>query len=132
MRWLEALVWPEQLERHARLRAAVAVARAHPQPIVAGDALALLPALLAEAPADAAVCVYHTHVTYQLSQADRERLDALLATAGAARPLARLSCEHIGAAHPRLTLTSYDRAGAAERLLAITPGHASWVDWQAP
>lgn len=132
VRWLEALVWPEQLERQARLRAAIAVARSHQPPIMAGDALELLPALLAEAPADAAVCVYHTHVTYQLSLADRERLDVLLAKAGAARPLARLSCEHIGAAHARLTLTGYGRAGADERLLAITPGHASWVDWQAP
>lgn len=129
-RWLEALVWPEHLERVARLRAAIAVARAYRPPIVAGDALALLPGLLAQAPAEAALCVYHTHVTYQFTPEARARLDELLAAAGARRPLARLSCEGFGAEHPRLVLTSYSEAGVVERLLAVTPGHANWIDWQ--
>jgi hypothetical protein len=130
VRWLEALIWPEQVERVGRLRAAVALARATPPPIVAGDALELLPGLLAQAPEAAALCVYHTHVTYQLSAALRERLDQLLLEAGRRRPLLRLSCEGEGAAHPRLTLTSYGRGGAETRLLAVTPGHASWIAWE--
>lgn len=130
VRWLEALVWPEHVERVARLRAAIAIARAARPPIVAGDALELLPGLIARAPEDAALCVYHTHVTYQFSPAGRARLDALLAEAGASRPLVRLSCEGFGAEHPRLILTHYAASGVRERLLAITPGHANWIEWQ--
>jgi hypothetical protein len=38
-RWLEACVWPDQVHRFERLAAAVAIARADPPSIVAGDAV---------------------------------------------------------------------------------------------
>jgi hypothetical protein len=62
MAWLEALVWPDQPDRAARLRAAIAVARKDPPRIVAGDLLTALPALAAEAPDDATLVVFHTAV----------------------------------------------------------------------
>jgi hypothetical protein len=130
VRWLEALVWPENLERLGRLRAAVALARAARPRIIAGDALGLLPGLLAEAPEGATLCVYHTHVTYQLTPELRGRLDGLLAEAGRRRPLLRLSCEGFGAEHPQLTLDSYGRGVSGRRLLALTTGHANWIAWQ--
>jgi hypothetical protein len=62
MGWLEALVWPDQPSRAARLRAAIGVARTDPPRVVAGDLLTALPALAAEAPADATLVVFHTAV----------------------------------------------------------------------
>lgn len=66
MAWLEALVWPDQPERLSRLRAAVAVARADPPRVVAGDLLTDLPALAAQAPGEAPrgarLVVFHTAV----------------------------------------------------------------------
>ena len=62
MAWLETLVWPDQPTALARLRAAIAVARADPPRIVAGDLLSSLPALAAEAPPDATLVVFHTAV----------------------------------------------------------------------
>ncbi len=62
MAWLEALVWPDQPDRAARLRAAIAIARKDPPRIVAGDLLTMLPSLAAEAPADATLVVFHTAV----------------------------------------------------------------------
>lgn len=65
VRWLEALVWPEQEYRRERLRAAAAVARAEPPLLVRGDLLEDLPALAAQAPADATLVVFHSSaVTY--------------------------------------------------------------------
>jgi hypothetical protein len=61
-RWLRACLWPDQLARQARLEAALAIAREHPVEVRRGDALADLPGLIAEAPADALVCVFHTAV----------------------------------------------------------------------
>jgi Uncharacterized protein conserved in bacteria (DUF2332) len=48
--WLETLIWPEQHERRARIRAAMDIVRADPPRIVTGDAIDDLPALVAEAP----------------------------------------------------------------------------------
>jgi len=55
--WLETLIWPEQTERLARIRAAIEIARRDPARIVRGDALDGLPALVAEAPADATLVI---------------------------------------------------------------------------
>lgn len=62
LRWLTALVWPEQHERRARLRAAADIARAAPAPVHRGDLLADLPALAATAPRDATLVVFHSAV----------------------------------------------------------------------
>jgi hypothetical protein len=55
--WLETLIWPEQHERLARIHAAVEIVRVDPPRIVRGDALAGLPALVAEAPANATLVI---------------------------------------------------------------------------
>ena len=60
--WLEALIWPEQDERRRNLRAALAVARRDPPRVVRGDLLHDLVPLMAEAPADATLVVFHTAV----------------------------------------------------------------------
>jgi hypothetical protein len=70
--WLEALVWPEQTERLARLRAAMAIAAAHRPRIVAGDLRRDLAPLAAEAPADATLVIFHTAVLAYVAAA-RER-----------------------------------------------------------
>ncbi|MFO1160883.1 MAG: DUF2332 domain-containing protein [Reyranellaceae bacterium] len=58
--WLEALVWPEQEHRRRRLQQAIAVARAHRPRVVRGNLLHDLDALIAEAPSDATLVVYHS------------------------------------------------------------------------
>lgn len=68
--WLEALVWPEQTDRLARLRQAVAVARQAPPPVVAGDLTRDLGALLAETPTDARLVVMHSAVLTYVSDSD--------------------------------------------------------------
>jgi hypothetical protein len=60
--WLEALVWPGEGNRLELLRAALEVARADPPRVVRGDLRHDLPALAAEAPADATLVVFHTAV----------------------------------------------------------------------
>jgi hypothetical protein len=65
VRWLEALVWPEQEHRRERLRAAAAIARAEPPVLVRGDLLDDLPTLAAQAPPGATLVVFHSAaVTY--------------------------------------------------------------------
>ncbi len=48
--WLEALVWPENNEQRALLRAALALVADDPPPIEAGDAIDVLPQVAAHLP----------------------------------------------------------------------------------
>ncbi|MEU8261167.1 DUF2332 domain-containing protein [Micromonospora sp. NPDC048999] len=70
--WLEALIWPEHAHRRTRLRAAAAVAAADPPLLVRGDLVDDLPALAAQAPADATLVVFHTSVLYLVPPPRRE------------------------------------------------------------
>jgi Uncharacterized protein conserved in bacteria (DUF2332) len=61
--WLETLVWPEQTQRLANLRAALRIAAAHRPRNVKGDTLGDdLARLCAEAPKDAILVVFYTAV----------------------------------------------------------------------
>ena len=70
--WLDALIWPEHAHRRARLRAAAALAAADPPLLVRGDLVDDLPALAAQAPAEATLVVFHTSVLYQVPPPRRE------------------------------------------------------------
>ena len=75
--WLETLVWPEHDERLQNLRKAVQIAREERPRVVAGDLRKDLPALIAEAPRDATVVVFHTAVLSYVGE--RKERDAFAA-----------------------------------------------------
>jgi hypothetical protein len=78
MAWLEILVWPEQDDRRARLRAAVDAARTEPPYLVRGDLLDSLPGLLDRAPDGATPVVFHSAVIAYLETPGRERFHDLM------------------------------------------------------
>lgn len=129
--WLRALIWPEHVERHARLLAAIKIAKRDPPRIIAGDAVELLSEVLAEAPHDATLCVYATFTVYQLSPERRHQLLRAMRRHGATRPLAVVSMENTGNDHAELTLTRYERGGGATVKLANCNPHGRWIEWLA-
>ena len=71
--WLEALIWPEQTDRLARLRASIKIAAEQRPRLVKGDLRTDLAALAREAPKDATLVIFHTAVlAYVSSAAERE------------------------------------------------------------
>jgi hypothetical protein len=80
VRWLEALIWPEQEHRRARLRSAVAAARSDPPYLVRGDLVTDLPDLAAQAPPDATLVVFHTSVLAYVDDAGRASFMDTVAT----------------------------------------------------
>ena len=76
--WLEALIWPEHAHRRARLRSAAALAAAEPPLLVRGDLVDDLPAMAAQAPADATLVVFHTSVLYQVPPQRRDAFATLV------------------------------------------------------
>lgn len=76
--WLEALIWPEHDDRRARLRAAVRLAQESPPRVVRGDLNDEVEALVAAAPPEATVVVFHTAVLAYLDEAGRDRFAATM------------------------------------------------------
>jgi hypothetical protein len=127
--WLRALVWPDQVQRFARLDAALEIYKTDRPKIIAGNALDLLPEALARIPAGEAVCVYHTFVTYQFSSDMRQNFYDLLTVAGLRRAMWCVSNEgHANNENP-LTLWRYRDGAKEERLLARTHPHGTWIEW---
>jgi len=71
VRWLSCLVWPDEGDRAERLAAAIAVARRDPPAVIKGDLLTDLPAVVAQAPPDATVVVYHCSVLCYVTREQR-------------------------------------------------------------
>jgi hypothetical protein len=128
--WLRALIWPDQVARLERLDRAIALFRAHKPPILAGDALALLPDVLARVPRDQVPVVYHTIAVYQFSHEMREALESMLVIAGLRRPVWRLSFEFDGSLYV-LSAVRYADGTREETRLANCHPHGTWLEWLA-
>ena len=131
VRWLRALVWPDHPERRARLDAALAAMAADPVPLVAGDALEVLPEVLAGVPADATPVVFH-HAT--LAHFDPEaagRFVELVPRLAAERggDLLWLAGEGGSSAGRSLRLVDFTAGSPHRRHLADTHGHGAWLRW---
>lgn len=93
---LTSFVWPFDLHRHARLAAALEVARDHPVPVDRAGAAAWLPGRLAEHPDDPAVLTVVWHSVTQLywPAAEVEAVERALAAHGAGHRLGRVVLEY--------------------------------------
>jgi hypothetical protein len=131
-RTLLSFVWPDQVERLARLEAAIEVARRVPASVERADAAEWVEARLAEPAQAAATVVVHSIVLQYLPRPTRARLQAALAAAGrgatAEAPLAWLRMEPAGD-HAELRLTTWP--GATEELLATAGFHGRPIRWRA-
>lgn len=125
-RWQEALVWPDMVERLARLRQVIDIARHHRPRVVKGDALSLLPELLREITGP--VCVVHSIVLYQWHQQQRDVLHDMLLGASAERVIHRLGLE-LDADDCALDHLVYDRGASTARRLARCEQHGAWIKW---
>jgi len=96
VRWLESLVWPEQVDRFAILRHAVAIARADPAPIVRGDLTRDLSAAAHDAPRDATLVVFHSAVVSYLDDQQRNQFRQELADLAEQRSVVWISNEGPG------------------------------------
>ncbi|HJQ42448.1 MAG TPA: DUF2332 domain-containing protein, partial [Jatrophihabitantaceae bacterium] len=79
VRWLESLVWPEQVDRFTILRRAVQIARTDPARIVDGDLTRDLVAVAEDAPSDATLVVFHSAVVSYLDEQQRTAFRSQLA-----------------------------------------------------
>lgn len=133
-RRLEAYVWPDQVERLQRLRAAMTLARRSGIEVAAISADAWTRAQLAELPGGQVTVVYHSVVQQYLPPAVRSSFRQAIAEAGeratASAPLAHLRMEPVqehGATRYLLDLTLWP--GASRQTLAEVHPHGSEASW---
>jgi hypothetical protein len=130
VRWVRALLWPEQSERAALLAAAVSVVQADPPVMLAGDGVVRLPEAVALAPAGTTVVVMHSFMANQLTEDQRQTFDAGFLAMGRQRPIHRLAIEWPGGDFPTMSWTQYDRGETSHVTLATADQHGQWLAWQ--
>jgi hypothetical protein len=147
-RWLDACQWPEQPERRARLRAAIALAQLDPPVVRRGDAVDDLRPLLEAVPSEALPVVVSSWVLTYLPIARQRALMDVMDAVGADRDVALVLCEQPERipgvdVPPRPDGQPDGRATALVRLewregrrtavrLADQHPHGTWLEWLAP
>ena len=133
MLWLRALVWPEHPERAALLQQALALAQCEPPSLIAGDALTVLPQVVADTPAGMALCVFHTATLAHFPLEAREHFRALIPELARQRDLFWLASEGSGNPGRRgqyvTILTAFQNGRSTEHQLAYSHPHGAWLEW---
>jgi hypothetical protein len=125
--WLRALVWPENNTQAALQDAALKVVARNPPRTVAGDAVEMLPRVIAEVPRGTPVVVFHSATRVHVPADRQEMFDAAIAAIARDHDLFHLSFEvHAGVEIPGFGLELRHGADPG-RLLAAGHGHAEWL-----
>ncbi len=126
VRWLEALVWPEQHERRRRLRAALRIRRTVQIEMVEGDASVTIGPVLDSLPTGGPAIVFHSFTWNQFDADARDRFDSAITRAASKRSLSRIGFEYWGGAGEwpqiRVGLTS-----ESARPVAEAHPHGDWI-----
>ena len=129
---LESFVWPDQLERHMRLRDALAAAQADPPRLERARAGEWVPRELAARPAGETTVLVQSHVFWYLPEAERDGLLRDVRAAGerasADRPIAWLRIE--GTTQGEAEMRLWRWPPGEDRLLARSHPHGTWVRWE--
>ena len=125
--WMNALIWTEHWARPALSAQAARLLKVHPVTLIEGDGVSLLPDLVAQVPTDSIVCVFHTHVANQMSDALKSTLMEHVKTISATRDVFHLynNVSDSGKLH----LDYFLNGAKFNVILAEIDGHGRWLDW---
>lgn len=141
VRWLEACVWPDQVERFERLRAAVSLARAHGVVVEKGDAVDSIEDAVIRAGSHGHPVVTTSWVMNYLTPTRRTEFVGTLDRIGSISDLSWVIAEspketpelpgHDGSDEliTVITLVTWRAGHRSVRRLATTHPHGNWVNW---
>lgn len=142
-KWLEACVWPDQIDRFERLVAAIDIVRQDPPELLTGDAVTELAPAIERVSDSAHPVVVNSWVLNYLSPAERVAYLAELDSIGAERYLSWIYAEAPvlipelptgpDPADPHRTVLSMARWRNGERTvehLATCHPHGFWIHWR--
>lgn len=127
IQWLQALIWPEHHERKMRLNKAIRIAMVNPVEMIQGNALEVLPRVLASVPETEVAAVYHTFVANQFTEEQRQSLLKIVEDYGSKRDVIHIH----NCIEPHLHATIYMNGERFDMALAHTDPHGRWIEWLA-
>ena len=122
--WMTALVWPDHPDRAALLSAARHIWLKDPPQVESGDALEVLPRIMAEVPRDAALCVFHCHTLNQFPAESRASFFEILRRESYERPVYHVPSEGEHMYVSRIVDGVSDTILSARR-----NAHGRWIEW---
>lgn len=125
-RWLDALIWPEQVERRARLRSAIEMVSKLDIEMISGNALETLTGALARLPAGEPAVVMSSFTLNQFDAAERDRLESIVSMARTDRPVHRVSMEALDLANDWAQLVVDDGSGVT--VVGQAHPHGEWIE----
>jgi hypothetical protein len=123
---LLSYIWPDELPRIDRMRAALSVAAREPVPVAGRRGSEWLPEVLAAAQEDELVVVWHSVMRQYVEPDEWAAIEATLAMRA---NVVRLSMEPSLDQTARMQLTVHDPAGAPAETLAICDDHGLPIRW---
>lgn len=128
--WLRALVIPDQQWRHQRLEAAIKLVQDDPPRLREGDAVDVLPELLPKVPDNLELCVFSTHILYQLNEEQLKNLGNILIKHSQERPIHWLSNDpHAESNHMTYRYAALHKGVEEERQIAEHDSYGKWIRW---
>jgi hypothetical protein len=131
---LRAYIWPEMVERFARMDAGIAMIRAHGIALVQGDAADWVEAMLAapQSPNSTRVLI-HSIVWQYLTLETQARITKVMENAAALatpeRPLAWIALETNRDTFQHELMVRYWPFGDTMQVLGTAHAHGAWVEW---
>lgn len=128
--WTLSLVWPDQIERVERLKAAIKILNKSTVELQKGDGNALLQEISTGIPKNTGICVMHSFTLNQFSAEARLQFDKSLCTISSEHDVWRISLEWIGTESPELELFHYVGGKILQKKrLATCHQHGEWINW---
>lgn len=124
LKWLLALIWPEHAKRRVQLEAAREVWLENRPQVVKGDAIEVLPSLIAKTPLDSAVCVYHCHVFNQLALESRTSFISCLETISRDRVVYEAALEE-----GEFSVDRFQNGTSTRLFQGSRSAHGHWLQW---
>lgn len=130
IRWVRALIWPEQTDRAELFEHAIGIARRDPPPIVAGNAADVLLEVVSTVPPDTVLCIFHSYTLNQCPENIRDQILRNIEEVAKSREVFRISLEWYGGQkQPQLELYSYTATSTRNELLAYCESHGRSMEW---
>lgn len=128
--WNLALIWPDQLERIERFKAAIQILKSTLITFVRGSGNEVLPRIASKISSNHLLCVMHSFTLNQFTKEEREAFDKVLSVISNNRDIWRISLEWIGTPQPEIIVSSYVSGKKISQLkVAECSGHGEWIRW---
>lgn len=134
--WLKALIWADRTARFEKMEQAVKIAQHADIQLEKGDTLKDFERIILAQERNLSLFVLHTHALYQFTCEERLKFRALIDEIGTKRDLnylavegSRVFAKDFGRSGILVVLTTYENGVKKEKLIAITNGHANWIEW---